>query len=58
MLERETDNLGSRIRIQRSLNMLEKCYDVNKMDFSIREYEELHGVQKNNCTNAKQRITS
>lgn len=46
MLERGTDNLRSRIRIQSSLNMLEKCSDVNKMNFSKIEYKELHGVRK------------
>lgn len=58
VLERGTDNWRSRIRIQSSLNMLEKCSDVNKMNFSKTEYKELHGVQKNNCTNAEWGITS
>lgn len=58
MLEREIDNLVSKIRIQSSLNTLEKCSDVSKMNFSKREYKELHGAQKNNCTNAEWGITS
>lgn len=58
MLERETEILESRIRIQSSLNTLEKRSDVNKMNFGKREYKELHGVQRNNCTNAEWGITS
>lgn len=50
--------MGCRIRIQSSLNELEKKFDVKKTDFSEREYKELYGVPSKSCTNAERGIMS